>query len=171
MKTVCSPSAGDTRPSAVRTKCVILFFRAFLFWLPTGVSKTFWVSGEGDTHGLGAFTTGLDSVTAGSGVTTSTQHKHMVLHTDGFKPVLAWTRFIHDWWHVYVRCKVTCTILLPNNRLDIYITEPFSDNQRAEWPRYASAACTAAGSTENTGLNHGQTTTANTVSNTHLSLI
>ena len=26
---------GDTLPSAVRTRWVILFFRAFLFWLPT----------------------------------------------------------------------------------------------------------------------------------------
>lgn len=33
-----SPSTGDTRPSAVRTKCVILVFLAFLFWLPTSIS-------------------------------------------------------------------------------------------------------------------------------------
>lgn len=29
------PPAGDTPPSAVRTRCVILVFLAFLFWLPT----------------------------------------------------------------------------------------------------------------------------------------
>jgi len=29
------PPAGDTRPSAVRTRWVILVFLAFLFWLPT----------------------------------------------------------------------------------------------------------------------------------------
>ena len=33
-----SPSMGDTLPSAVRTRWVILFFRAFLFWLPTSSS-------------------------------------------------------------------------------------------------------------------------------------
>lgn len=32
------PSTGDTLPSAVRTKCVILVFLAFLFWLPTSIS-------------------------------------------------------------------------------------------------------------------------------------
>lgn len=43
-----SPSAGDTLPSAVRTKCVILVFRAFLFWLPTSISMlvVHWTSGH-----------------------------------------------------------------------------------------------------------------------------
>lgn len=31
------PSAGDTLPSAERTRWVILLFLAFLFWLPTGM--------------------------------------------------------------------------------------------------------------------------------------
>lgn len=43
-----SPSAGDTLPSAVRTKCVILVFLAFLFWLPTSISILVvpWTSGH-----------------------------------------------------------------------------------------------------------------------------
>lgn len=42
------PSAGDTLPSAVRTKCVILVFLAFLFWLPTSISILVvpWTSGH-----------------------------------------------------------------------------------------------------------------------------
>lgn len=43
-----SPSTGETLPSAVRTKCVILVFLAFLFWLPTSISILVlpWTSGH-----------------------------------------------------------------------------------------------------------------------------
>lgn len=56
-----SPSTGDTLPSAVRTKCVILVFLAFLFWLPTSISILVWPCMSGHIMAAGAHDLALET--------------------------------------------------------------------------------------------------------------
>lgn len=75
------PSAGDTLPSAVRTKCVILVFLAFLFWLPTSISMLVvpWTSGHIMAMGAHDLAFEAESSMVGSVCTTAVEkQKHQM---------------------------------------------------------------------------------------------